>query len=122
MACLKVIDASNGFPVERVSITWQQSYHGYLSAKREDTLKLSTPKDGLVLLKNLHRNWSSSFIFESPGYSNAFAELTSKGKLILAEQINYFPPGQYAGEFYFTGKGAFAAISNRCFIIPLQKR
>ena len=90
---VKTIDASTGRPLASVTTSWQQAYHGILHYGHEGPTNLPpSGQDGLVNVGELHRNWSGSLIFTCSGYSNVYGEFTSKGKLILAEQIEYFPP------------------------------
>ena len=120
--CVKLVDASNGRPLAGVSTSWQQYYHGYFHLKREGPTNLPpTVQDGLITVGDLHRNWSSSFIFACPGYSNVYGELTSKGKLILADKVEYYPSEKFAGQFYLKEGLVPASQSNGCFVVPLPK-
>ena len=81
--CIKAIDASTKEPLAGVSTQWLQYYHGYFHLGHEGPTNLPfSGKDGLISVGDLHRNWSSSFIFACPGYSNIYGEYTSRGRMI----------------------------------------
>ncbi len=120
--CLKVIDASTGRPLAGVSASWQQTYHGVLHYGHEGPTNLpSSGENGFIKVGKLHRDWSSTFIFTRPGYSNVYGGFTSKGKMLLGEEIRYFPPGRLDGQFYLKGRIVSAFLSNQCFVVPLPK-
>jgi len=120
--CVKTVDATTGRPLAGVSTSWQQSYHGIVHFGHEGPTDLPpSGEDGLINVGELHRNWSGSFIFACPGYANVYGEFTSKGKLILAEKIEYFPPGKLEGQFYLKGDMTSAPQSNGCFLVKMSK-
>jgi hypothetical protein len=122
MLCVKVIDASTRRPLAGVSTSWQQYFHGYFHLEQEGPMDIPiSGNDGLISVGNLHRNWTSIFIFTCPGYSNIYGEYTSRNKMILADKIEYFPAGGLSGQFYLTGNMTSALASNWCFVIPLHK-
>jgi hypothetical protein len=121
--CVKVVDASSGRPLSGVSASWQQYYHGYFHTGHEGPTNLPpSGDDGLIRVGELHRNWSSYFIFSCPGYSTVYGEFTpSRGQMIVADEIKYFPPGRFAGEFYLKGNMTSTSQSNGCFVVPLPE-
>src|SRR5690349_7267506 len=99
--CVKIVDASTGKPLVGVSTSWQQYYHRYYHSGREGPTNLPpSGEDGVITFGKLHQGWTSYFVLACPGYSNVYGCFPVRGKLHMAKEISYFPPGRFAGEFY----------------------
>ena len=119
--CLKTVDATTGAPLAGTSVSWRQDRHDIVLglASYGPTNLPPTREDGIVEAVGMRRNWSSSFVFTHPGYSNVYGGY-SRGTLTLAERTHALE-GRFKGQFILEGKLTTAFLSNGCFVVPLPK-
>ncbi len=77
-------------------------------------------QDGIIDVGRVHRNWQITFIFSRAGYSSVYG-VYGVGKLALATNVVYYPPGQFEGQFFLDGELKSAVKNDGCFLVPMQR-
>jgi hypothetical protein len=121
---LETVDANTGTPLAGVTTEWRE--HRYLAFRRithSPPMNLPpTGQSGIVEIRDLHRNWTSAFIFSCPGYSKVYGRYDD-GQLKLGTNVDFDLFGSLKGDFRFAGNSnvEMTIKSKGLFVIPMSK-
>jgi hypothetical protein len=119
---VEAVDANTRKPLAGVTTEWREHrYQMFRPVTHYAPTNLpSTGQNGIVEIRGLHRNWTSTFIFSSAGYSNLYGKYDG-GTLNLGTNVVYYPSGMLEGDFRFDGDPKMATKSNGSFLLPMQR-
>jgi hypothetical protein len=125
---LETVDANTGRPLAGVATEWREHrYQMFQKIMHFPATNLPpTGPDGVVKVRHLHRNWTSTFVFSCPGCPTLYGKysggaLYSGGVLTLGTNVAFFPQEMLEGDFQFEGDAGIAIKTNGFFLVKMLK-
>ena|SRR5947209_3469949 len=116
--CIKVVDAQTRTPLAGVHTTWRQDRSDLFRgpARIGPTNLPATGPYGIIKVEAMRPGtWCNRFIFVCPGYQKLYGAFEPE-RLNLTKEVDW-----EGGPFILEQPIVSAAVTNGCFVVPLEK-